>query len=304
MRVLKSKLKNCLNTMPRVSAALRASRLAKLLALPPSVTNWGFRFHGPASMREGTFEVEETKVIITMLKECDVFLNVGANVGYYAAHALQAGVPTVLVEPHPDNVAMLLRNLHANQWKAEVHATACGESNDVFELYGSGTAASLVPGWAGLSTAHSTMVPVTPLDALIGYRFPGQRLFCLVDVEGAELAVLSGAGQLLNRSPRPVWIVEISVDEHYGNGERFNPNLEATFARFFDHGYRAFTLGAAFREVLPDEVKSVAKNRQNTLPVHNFIFAEDDSLAKQLRKKLPGKPPPWESNLKHSDSPE
>jgi FkbM family methyltransferase len=233
-------------------------------------------------MQKGSFEVEETRIIREMLKSSDVFLNVGANVGYYAAHALQAGVSTVLFEPHPDNVAMLLRNLRVNRWNAEVHCTACGETNDVLELYGGGTAASLLPGWAGQSISHVNLVPVTPLDSLVGNRFHGQRILCLVDVEGAELAVLSGAAQFLNRTPRPVWVVEICIDVHQPDG-KLNAKLLETFDVFYSRNYAAFMLGGGFREIRREEVERIAETGINSLEGHNFLFTTDLNLVEMLK---------------------
>jgi hypothetical protein len=96
----------------------------------------------------------------------------------------------------------------------------------------------------------------------------------LVDVEGAELEMLRGATMLLNSSPKPLWMIEISVSEHQPAGVPINPNLVATFELFNNHGYRAYTADAARRPVVMEEVREIAATRHDTLGVHNFIFGD------------------------------
>ena len=62
-------------------------------------------------MRQGTFEREETAVIQRFLGEADVFVDVGANLGYYTCLALSRGKPVVAFEPQKQNLQCLFRNL-------------------------------------------------------------------------------------------------------------------------------------------------------------------------------------------------
>jgi len=58
-----------------------------------------------------------------------------------------------------------------------------------------------------------------------------------VDVEGAEMSVLRGAGETLAASPAPTWLVEINLDEHHPAGQ--NPDFQEAFEVFWSHGYIA-----------------------------------------------------------------
>lgn len=269
---MKSKLRSLLHKSPLAMAVARALRQHRALSQAPGKTPWGFGFIGPVGMINGTFESAETELVRTCLQQSDLLINVGANVGYYCAHALSLGKPCLAMEPHPDNVAVLLRNLKINKWQAEVHPVACGECPDILELYGGGTAASLIQGWMGLPAANSILVPIQTLDNLIGERFLNQRIFCLVDVEGAELGVLEGAVKLLNRMPKPLWMMEICIHEHHATG--LNPTLQATFDRFFHAGYRAFSAEEGLREIHQNEIKAIAAGGRNTIKGHNFIFSD------------------------------
>ena len=271
-----SPLRNLIRKSPLAMAVARTIRQHRTLSQAPGKTPWGFHFIGPAGMIDGTFEQSETVVVRSCIQHAEVVINIGANVGFYCAHALDLGKPCVAMEPHPDNVSVLLRNLKINRWQAEVYPAACGSMPDVLELYGGGTAASLLPGWMGLPTANSILVPVLPLDEVVGDRFAAQRIFCLVDVEGAELGVLDGAARFLNRNPKPLWMMEICIDEHYATANGRNPRMLETFDRFYLAGYRAFAVEDGLCEVQRDEVALIAAGGTNTLKGHNFIFSDTD----------------------------
>lgn len=273
---MKSLIKAAIRKSPLLTTIARAVRQYRILQKPPGNTPWGFKMSGPSEMITGTFEQKETSLIRTLMDRSDVFINVGANVGFYCAHALSENKTCIAVEPHPDNVALLLRNLKINHWQAEVHAAACGDKPDVLELFGSGTAASLVEGWMGLPSVNSILVPILRLDDIVGQRFTNQRAFCLVDVEGAELGVLEGAPLLLQQEPKPLWIVEICIDEHHAGGDSRNPTLMATFDCFFNAGYRSFSVEEELREITREEIQRIAEGGPLTIQGHNFLFAVAD----------------------------
>jgi FkbM family methyltransferase len=269
-----------------LSTVARALRHQKLLNRQAVTTPWGFKFNGPAAMISGDFEPDETKLVNAILERSDVMVNVGANVGFYCAHALAAGKMCVALEPHPENVALLLRNLKINHWKAEVHPVACGSEPDVLELYGGGTAASLVKGWAGLPSKNSLLVPIQRLDDIIGKRFTDKRLFFLIDVEGAELGVLKGAAKLLDNKAKANWMVEICIDDHHASVGSKNPNLLETFQCFTQKGYLAYAVGKTLRHVTIEEVTNIENGGKNTIGVHNFFFTNSLEIIKDLDQIL------------------
>ena len=95
-----------------------------------------------------------------------------------------------------------------------------------------------------------------------------------MDIEGAELHALRGAAAMLAREPRPIWIVEITIDEHLPGNAKVNPNLEATFDLFRNAGYGAWTATATPRTVDSEEIRAIACGGPNTLGTHNFLFAQ------------------------------
>lgn len=246
------------------------------------MTPLGFRlrsgFH-PAyeQMRQGTFEPEETQVILRQLRQSDRFIDVGANLGYYTCLALQQDRPGIAFEPQPQNLACLYNNLQANGWddRAEVFPVALSEKPGLLSLFGaSGPSASLLPNWAGYSSKHQQTVPVSTLDNVLADRFDGEQLFVKVDVEGAEHQVLKGAVRTLARSPKPSWLMEICLHEFHPEG--VNPDFSDIFELFWSHGYRAYTATVAPREVTRDDVRSWVAARASGGGTFNYLFLSAD----------------------------
>lgn len=262
-----------------VATIYRHVRQMRALRREPQLTPFGFRFGGSEAMESGTFEPEETELVRRLLTQCDAVVNVGANIGYYCCLAASAGKHVVAFEPVELNVRQLLKNLRANNWdgSVEVFPIALSSGVGIVELYGSGTAASLVKGWAGIPASDVRLVPALTLDLVLGRRLDGRQCLMIIDVEGAEHGVLEGARALLASTPKPVWMVEIAVTEHQPAGRRINPSLRKTFQLFWDAGYAAFTADRESRRVLPDEVDRVVATGVSSFGTHNFLFVDSAS---------------------------
>jgi len=105
---------------------------------PAIKTPWGFTHAGNPQMAAGTFEPQETLLVRELLREVDIFVNIGANVGYYCCHALSLGKPVIAVEPIVRNLHYLIRNITENGWagQADIFPVALGEKTDVLRMYG------------------------------------------------------------------------------------------------------------------------------------------------------------------------
>lgn len=235
-------------------------------------TPYGFRLFARDDMVAGSFEPEETRLIRCRLDLADVFVDVGANIGYYTCLARRSGAHTIAVEPLRENLDFLYANLQANGWDdVEVYPVGLSSHAGVSTLYGVETGASLVRGWAGTSAALHQLVPISTLDILLGERFRGKRPLIKVDVEGSEYELLLGAGKTLSMVPPPVWIVEIGLTEHHPLG--INPNFVATFELFWEAGYRAYTADGKLTPLTPADVSSWAASRVRGFGSENYIFA-------------------------------
>lgn len=234
-----SALKKALKRSPWLTTTYRNYRDSRYASLPPKRTPSGFMFCGPRAMQDGTFEAAEGRCFVDLVRGVDTLVNVGANCGYYACWARNLGKRVIAVEPHPFNYATILRNLAVNQWSdVEVYPVALSDNPGVLKLFGSGTGASLTPGWANSSTRRFEYVPALTLDRVAGDSLDGRQVLYWIDVEGAELSVLCGAKRQLERSPAGVWVVEITIGDLQPGGARVNRNLWATFELFWSAGYQ------------------------------------------------------------------
>ena len=270
-----SKLRRLVDLWPLVGRGARDLRdhFAELRDAPAD-TGLGFSCSGNASMQGTTFEMEETRFIRQALADVDLFVDVGANIGYYTCLALSHQVPAIAFEPSPRNVRRLLRNLVLNNYQHGVEVIPVALSNKpcVTKLYGRNTGASMVSGWSGASEIDFEFVPVSTLDALLGPRISGKRALIKVDVEGAEFGLLQGAGAVLSATPKPLWLIEICLTENLNGG--INTTFEDVFRLFWEAGYHAYTLEDAARRIEESDVKLWIRTGKRTFGTHNFVFRE------------------------------
>lgn len=236
-------------------------------------TQWGFTFAGHDSMARGCFEQNETKIVRKILLDIDLLVNIGANVGYYCCHALSMNKPVIAIEPNIRNLHYLIKNIQNNSWAnlAEIFPVALGEQTGILEMWGSGTGASLIKGWAAIPKNYVTNIPVLSLDRILGDSLKGKKALILVDIEGAEYMMLRGAKKTLVNDPRPIWMIEITTTDNQPTGTFMNPYFAKTFEIFFALGYRAFKADEIAEEITPQMVQQVATGVRQ-LDTYNFVF--------------------------------
>lgn len=240
----------------------------------PDQCNLGFRFNGNPLMERGEFEPHETHLVCELIKEVDVLINVGANIGYYSCLALHAGKSVIAFEPIPENLHFLLRNIKVNGWESRAQVYPIALSNDVgvLEIYGGGTGASLIEGWAQNPSDDMTLVPISTLDRVLAGQFNNEKVLFIIDIEGAEKMMLEGAATFINRSPKPLWIVEITSHQHQPQGVSVNPHLLGTFQLFWDAGYEAWAIEDDLRKVTPEEIQELMNSSTVKTGAPNYLF--------------------------------
>lgn len=239
-----------------------------------SNTPFGFKFSGYESMQDGNFESTEVHLIQQHLKSADILIDVGANFGYYTCLGCAMKVKVVAFEPLPENLDYLFANLKANSWENDVEVFPLGlaDKSGLADFFGASTGASLLSGWAGVSDCFKRTIALSTLDTILQSRFNNKKVVIKIDVEGAEFKVLCGASRLLTQDPKPVWLVEITLDEHRSKGQP-NPDFLKTFELFWENGYEAFEVSTQRRLLSRSQIEDYFYSR--TRPdweIGNYLF--------------------------------
>ena len=201
---------------------------------PARMTRDGFMMAGADLFFDPQWEVSERRIVADFLPDCSTFIDVGANHGFYSLLGARSGKNVVAVEPEEGNLILLRSNVAINQAEVEVQAAALSASTGTASLYGDGDMASMDRQWQGVGKGFRQKVATTTLDKLVAGRWPGERLFIKIDVEGFEDQVLRGATATLARSPRPFWLVETYPRRPTGG---YSPAFKAVFEIMHAAGY-------------------------------------------------------------------
>jgi FkbM family methyltransferase len=281
---LLSFLKPIVEQFPTAANYYRYSRDAKALRTKVLYREkLGFFFNGNSAMQEGKFEPGETNIFEKIIGNYDVFVNIGANTGYYVCKALKKEISTIAFEPNQLNVNILLRNIEANNFDADfqLFPVALSDELGVLPMYGASTGASLIKGWAG--QIGYTLVPISSFDKTASPLIEGKKCFVMIDIEGAELGCLKGANSLLASNENNDFLIEICVNEHQPKGTIINPKLVETFELIQSYGYVGYTIDSKLRKVEISEIKAIASTNADTLGVHNFLFTKSDEILNELK---------------------
>ena len=272
MRYLKEKIKQFSPDFVGAIHEIRSKHAMRKHKLKP--TPYGFKLAGHRDMQEGKFEPEETSLLKRYLEHVDVFVDVGANIGFFTCLSRSMNKKTIAIEPLKQNLDYLFFNLDANGWEdVEVFPLGLADKPGMALLYGTDTGASLIRKWAQYSELAKRFIPLTTLDILLADRFAGNKLVIKIDVEGAEYQVLRGATRTLDLSPSPVWLLEICLAEYHPDG--INPHFSDVFKIFWSDGYQARTVEENSKAVLQADVERWIKNRSREFGGINFLFEKE-----------------------------
>ena len=172
--------------------------------------------HVSRPLKDGKFETSEVAFVSRFLKPGMTVLDIGAHHGLYtllASRRVGRTGKVIAFEPSPRERKALRLHLKINSCSnVTVQSQALSDENSQGTLH-------VVEAWAaGCNSLRPPDVPaktspvkveVERLDDWLANHQIEQVDFIKLDVEGAELAVLLGAANLLERRPRPVIIAEV-----------------------------------------------------------------------------------------------
>jgi len=179
------------------------------------------------------WEPDLSSILAQELTEQDIFLDIGANVGYFTCFALTFAVKQVIAcDPDPLNCEILRLNLSLNGFdpnKVILIEKGLGQSQGRLNFNRSHVANTGVSGFNACNAVDTFEVEVDTLDNLIGSgKIPAPTVIKM-DVEGWEEQVLNGALNMLQNQPPRLIIFEAICDV---DGVIINQNLVELLRKF------------------------------------------------------------------------
>lgn len=167
----------------------------------------------------GVWEPNLTEFIAHRLSRGDVFVDVGANIGYFSLQAAKLVGNTgrvIAFEASPTIYELLQDNIILNQYANIVpYNIAAGDTIGTTPVFFTGDhnigMTNTVPGLAG---EFETEVALLPLATVISDSVWQKARIVKIDVEGAEFSVVQGLRKLLEKKSNPEVeiVVEINPD--------------------------------------------------------------------------------------------
>jgi FkbM family methyltransferase len=169
----------------------------------------------------GLYDYHEMLFLLHALKEDDLFVDVGANIGVYTLLASKVkGCRSISMEPVPATYKHFLDNIAVNQISHKVTALniGVGEKKDELRFTKNLNSSLNHVQVDGEDSANTISIPVDSLDNLLA----GENPFMLkVDVEGFETMVINGAKKVLKKESLKAIIIELNgLSDKYGFNDR------------------------------------------------------------------------------------
>ncbi len=182
----------------------------------------------------GLLEFQDMGFLLHVLRERDIFVDIGANVGAYTILASAAiGASSYCFEPVPSTYRRLMTNIRLNALDKKVISLnmALGNARKqlLFSSDESGTSHVLAD---NEKTKNEITVNCSTLDE----ELKGDPFLIKIDVEGYETPVLEGAQHSLKNPNLCGVIIELN-----DSGQRYGFDEQTILQMMFDHGFKTYS---------------------------------------------------------------
>ena len=186
----------------------------------------------------GIWEVTETGYMNNHLKPGDVFVDVGAHVGYYtllAAKLVGESGKVIAVEPNPPTIVRLERDIALNPFRnIVVRKVACTDKETTLKFF---QAPVENTGESSINKSNARegaeiSVPGVPLDKIVQELGIKRVDLVKIDVEGAEMSVLGGMTDII-----ATYHPKVAIELKDNLLKNMGSSLEAVKELFMRDGY-------------------------------------------------------------------
>ncbi|MCP4756829.1 MAG: FkbM family methyltransferase [Proteobacteria bacterium] len=201
--------------------------------------------------------------VLHFLKENDLFVDVGANVGVYTILASKIGrANSIAVEPIPTTYQYLLENIRINEIGDFVETYNAGLGAEASNLYF--TSSLDVDNRVIMESEDvrydKISVPVLRLDSIVSSNIPS---LIKIDVEGYESKVLEGGEQTLKNKDLKAIIIELN-----GSGKKFGFDDDEIHNSLLAYAFKPYSYEPNKRELL--ELSTYGK--YNTIYIRDLEY--------------------------------
>lgn len=196
----------------------------------------------------GQWEPVITQYIRSHLKGGDIFVDVGANIGYYsllASRIVGSTGSVFAIEASKSIYTSMVNNIALNGCTnvTAINAAASNSKGELAIFRGGNNNLGHTTTVEALARREELEfecnVPADTLEQLVGTQMLRNARFIKIDVEGAECAVLSPLFESLNRfSPSTEWLLELSAEFSAGG----QADVDRICVAFESAGYRTYAI--------------------------------------------------------------
>lgn len=161
----------------------------------------------------GSYESEQVKIFEKEIKKGDVFFDIGANVGFYSLLAAELVGPSGKVfafEPFPENFKYLKKHIEINNYKNIFPFEVAVSSETGIAFFGGVINRSQ----GHLINSNGLKVKTIAIDEWVKENKLPIPNVMKIDVEGAEMSVLTGAKNTITNNHPTIFLSTHSEEFH------------------------------------------------------------------------------------------
>lgn len=211
----------------------------------------------------GLMEYTDMAFLLHFLREEDLFVDIGANIGSYTILAsAEIGAKSIAIEPIPTTFKALEDNIQINRLSSKVKSLNIGLSSKIGNLKFTKSMDSVNHVATNTDIDIIDVYTDTLDNILISEISP---IILKIDVEGFETEVLLGAKNTLKDNNLKAIIIELN-----GSGERYGYDESKIHEMLIDYGFRIYSYDPLTKKL------SIATEigKLNTIYLRDYDFVE------------------------------